>query len=121
MLCRDLAAVSAVGFLLAGGVPVRDVDALDTPLLPICLVGLLVGERTPPSPLLAPGVGLLGSVLSLLLGAPTILCLFSPVTPPFAALPFAVPAAAALGFASCTTLLTPLCRRNMPYPGRHWK
>lgn len=120
MLCLDLAAAGAPGFLLAGGVFVLEVDVLDTPLLPACFVGLFVGDRIPLRPVLAPGVGLLGTALSLLPGAPTKLCLFSPlVAEPFAAPGFPLPAAVPilpLPAALCcgTTLFTPLSRRNMP-------
>lgn len=74
--CRlglDRVADGARGFLVAGGVLVRDVDALETPLVPSCLVGDLMGDRMPLSEGRAAGAGLPE--------APTILCRLTPLTP----------------------------------------
>lgn len=119
ILCRGLVVAEGAGFLPAGGVLVRDVDVLDTPLLPTCFVGLFVGDRIPLSPPLAPAVGLPGSTLSRLPGRPARLCLLTPFVPLPASFAAVLPFPAAV--VALTTLFTPLCRRNMPYPGSHWK
>lgn len=86
MLCLDLGAavgpVAAGGRLaVVGGVFVLDVDVLETPLLPSCLVGLLVGLLKPLKAALAAGVELAvpNTALPRLLGAAS--CFLSPLTP----------------------------------------
>ena len=87
ILCLDLGAavgpVAAAGRLavVVGGVFVLDVDVLETPLLPSCLVGLLVGLLKPLKAALAAGVGLAvpNTALPRLL-CPTS-CFLSPLTP----------------------------------------
>lgn len=86
ILCLDLGAavgpVAAAGRLaVVGGVFVLDVDVLETPLLPSCLVGLLVGLLKPLKAALAAGVGLAvpNTALPRLLGATS--CFLSPFTP----------------------------------------
>jgi hypothetical protein len=128
------AVVPAVRLAAAvGGVLVLDVDVLDMPLPPSCLVGLLTGLLKPLRPDLAPGVGLAVSmiVLALLPGATS--CFLTPF-PPACILDgrgFPIPAAplAAVGFGfACdcgcgsfgcsggcsSTCLTPAARKNMP-------
>lgn len=86
ILCLDLGAavdpVAAAGRLaVVGGVFVLDVDVLETPLLPSCLVGLLVGLLKPLKAALAAGVGLAVPITALprLPGATS--CFLSPLTP----------------------------------------
>ena len=62
------AVVPAVRLAAAvGGVLVLDVDVLEMPLPPSCLVGLLTGLLKPLRPDLAPGVGLAVSMIALAL------------------------------------------------------
>jgi len=136
ILCLDLVvcvgAVVAVGRLavVVGGVLVLDVDVLETPLLPSCLVGLLVGLLRPLNPALAAGVGLAVPITALprLLGAAS--CFLRPLTPACKLegrdLGVPVAAAAVVGFglacgggggcrSGCSNIcLTPAARRNMP-------
>lgn len=114
MLCLDLVGGAAAPPTLlapaAGGVPVLEVPALDPPLLPSCLVGLLVGLLSAARLLLPPGVGEpvpAPSVLVLLWTAAS--CFLTPLTT-LLGLGLAV----VLGFAGSSTCLTPLGRRNMP-------
>jgi hypothetical protein len=87
MLGLDLgAAAGAVvpaGLLVAavGGVLVLDVDVLDIPLLPSCLVGLLVGLLKPLRPALAAGVGLDVPITALPRLPDTTSCFFRPLSP----------------------------------------
>ena len=135
ILCLDLVVgvgpVAAVGRLavVVGGVFVLDVDVLETPLLPSCLVGLLVGLLRPLRPALAAGVGLAlpNTALPRLLGATS--CFLTPLTPACMLvgrdLETPVVADALVGFglacggggccAGCSSIcLTPAARRNMP-------
>ena len=84
ILCLDLGAavgpVAAAGRLaVVGGVFVLDVDVLETPLLPSCLVGLLVGLLKPLKAALAAGLAVPNTALPRLL-CPTS-CFLSPLTP----------------------------------------
>jgi hypothetical protein len=138
ILCLDLVVgagpVVAVGRLAAvvGGVFVLDVDVLETPLLPSCLVGLLVGLLKPLKPALAAGVGLPVPITALprLPGATS--CFLTPLTPACTLegrdLEAAVVVDALVGFglacgggggagccAGCSSIcLTPAARKNMP-------
>jgi hypothetical protein len=136
MLCLDLVVgagpVVAAGRLAAvvGGVLVLDVEVLETPLLPSCLVGLLVGLLKPLRPALAAGVGLAlpSTALPRLLGATS--CFLRPLTPactlegrdleapvvPDALVGFGLACGGGGGgCAGCSNIcLTPAARRNMP-------
>ena len=86
ILCLDLGAavgpvVAAGRLAVVGGVFVLDVDVLETPALPSCLVGLLVGLLKPLKAALAAGVGLDVPITALprLPGGTS--CFLSPLTP----------------------------------------
>ena len=119
MLGLGLAAGTATGLFLPGGVLVLDVDALDVPLLASCFVGL----RMPvPSP--GPGVGLPEIALALLSGPLPAACFFSPLSPactPLGLLPFATTPLAGPAFGCSMTCRMPLGRRNMPWSCSHSK
>lgn len=120
--------VPAGRFAAVGGVLVLDVDVLDMPLLPSCLVGLLVGLLKPLRPALALGVGLAVPTAALALLTCPASCLFRPLTPVctlegrcFEA--GVAPALVGFGFAcggggccsGCSnTCRTPAARKNMP-------
>ena len=136
ILCLDLGAgvgpVAAAGRLaVVGGVFVLEVDPLETPVLPSCLVGLLVGLLKPLNAALAAGVGLAVPITALprLLGATS--CFLSPLTPACMlegrALGAAAVAETVVGFglacgggggcrcSGCSSIcLTPAARRNIP-------
>jgi hypothetical protein len=136
MLGLDLgAAAGAVvpaGLLVAavGGVLVLDVDVLDIPLLPSCLVGLLVGLLKPLRPALAAGVGLDVPITALPRLPDTTSCFFRPLSPtckltgrvfgapviPGAFAGFCVVCGAGSGCPSgcSSTCRTPPGRKNMP-------
>lgn len=104
----------------------RDVDALETPLLPSCLVGDFAGDLIPLMPGLGPDVGLAPSVLPLLPGPSIRLCLFSPFATVCTLLGLAfpgtpLPVVFGFDFASSRTCRTPDGLKNIPYPCAHWK
>lgn len=113
------AAVVVMGLLPAGGVLVREVLALETPLLPSCFVGDFAGDLIPLNLGLGAGVGLAPSVLPLFPGPSARLCLFNPLTPACTLLGLAfpgtpLPAVLDLGFTSSKTWRTPEGLKNMP-------
>lgn len=76
------AVVPAVRLAAAvGGVLVLDVDVLEMPLPPSCLVGLLTGLLKPLRPDLAPGVGLAVSMIALALLPGATSCFRTPFPP----------------------------------------
>jgi hypothetical protein len=113
-----------------GGVLVLDVDVLEAPLLPSCLVGLLVGLLKPTRPALAAGVGLAVPITALprLPGATspfltplTPACrlegrdLGAPVVPaPFVGFDLACGGGGGRLCGCSRTCRTPAARRNMP-------
>lgn len=122
MLGLGFGAAPGAGRFPAGGVFVLDVDVLEAPLVPNCLVGDLVGDRIPLASL-GPGVGLPASTLALLPGPSAAPALFNPLTAVCTLLGLLFPATLglALGFTSSTTCRTPAGLRNMPYPCSHSK
>lgn len=105
MLGRDLAATPDIGlFEAAGGVAVLEVDELDAPVKPSCLVGDLVGDRRPLATLGA-GVGVLGTALAR--RAPWML--------------FGRGLMVLARFGCSRTCAIPVERQKMPYNGAHLK
>lgn len=117
MLCRGfIAGAPEAGLLPTGGVFVRDVELLDTVLLPDSLVGdpIRLGS-------FGPGVGLPGITLARRPGPSVRDCLLTPLTAActllglaFPETPFPAEAVFVLCLASAITCRTPEGRRNMP-------